>query len=1025
MLLSRFRVTGARLRPSLAALAPLTRGARPFGPAGPVAHVSHRGFASRSDATAVAGAGFVDFDDYEDDAPGPAAGADPAANLRRIYEGLNAHALYSEEHSPEAIYAPTGRLMRNPAVKLVQDPEDPRTRALQVDLWNYGSDEDDDGLFLDNGTDDEAGSGADLLSDSDFDGYYSGSDYGHSGSAFDAEYDGPGTGAHAPAASRPTSLSAALASASTMSPPGSLLTAGAPVSREAGRRRVPPPAPRPTDPSGLGVPSGTAAALAAGAVSSGEGFHSDDLLSDTELPGPLDTDPHEGLVSEDVLAELATGGSDLFPARKARHQFDRMRLFIDEVRLTVRAGSGGNGCVSFLREKFRPDGGPDGGDGGRGGNVYVRASSSYTSLHGLQRSYVAFNGEKGHGRHRHGGKGRDVYIDVPPGTIVKVSESQGDQPVVVADLSTVGQTYLLAEGGRGGRGNMRFMTSTNRAPRQFTYGEKRTPVFVRLELKTLADVGLVGMPNAGKSTLLRAVSNAHPKVAPYPFTTLNPFVGVIEYADFFQLKMADIPGIIEGAHRNRGLGHRFLRHIERSRVLVYVVDITGGALVVKRPVSVAHGEAPTPDQIHVGSLSEPAFDPTFDNRHPGQPPVVFPDGSSLQLLYYSPADEPSPSGPGAGDSAGHLGWALSGSGSSESDGSSSGSSESDGSSSDSWDSSDPRPLDPGTSKPRQAPELTAAGSRSPSSAPAADPRPAEPSGLSESDTEYKLELVEMHDASDSDMGMYLETVDGAGLWDAPEADPMPASLAEQAPESLRLRLLEFGLGGQMLALLPDEPLDRSLTYLECAMVAYHSLHTGRLAAAQFEQLALEHGFLHECVFSFNSGAENALARGLGPGLGAGVPDSGLEDAPLPDLSFLEEFIDDEPQEGAGAGPGPVAAGPRRLPRKMNPHLSKTNFLEQRMPWDDLHALQAELEAFHPGLTRRPSIVVANKMDLDNMDPAQQGLATRNLEELRRRTNLPVLPVAAINGDNVPVLTSALRRIVDSLNQGAGSPGAEA
>ena len=248
-------------------------------------------------------------------------------------------------------------------------------------------------------------------------------------------------------------------------------------------------------------------------------------------------------------------------------------MFVDKATITVKGGDGGNGCCSFHREKFIPRGGPDGGDGGGGGNVILEAAESEQSLAALiyNRRYAARNGPPGKGANMHGRKAPDVSLKVPVGTVVTDSRT-GE---AVADMDVSGKQVIVARGGRGGRGNPRFATSTNRAPREWEPGEPGEERELFLELKTIADVGLVGYPNAGKSTLIRALSAARPKVAPYPFTTLHPVVGVIEYPDYGRLTVADIPGLIDGAHDNVGLGHSFLRHIERTVVLAFVLDMAG------------------------------------------------------------------------------------------------------------------------------------------------------------------------------------------------------------------------------------------------------------------------------------------------------------------------------------------------------------------------------------------------------------------------------------------------------------------
>jgi GTP-binding protein len=244
---------------------------------------------------------------------------------------------------------------------------------------------------------------------------------------------------------------------------------------------------------------------------------------------------------------------------------------VDEATLKVQAGNGGRGCVSFRREKFVPFGGPDGGDGGLGGSVWLRAKDGINTLADfrIQRTYRAKNGEGGSGNDCTGRGGEDLYIDVPVGTTISDSDT-GEQ---LGDLKQAGQVLMVAQGGKGGFGNARFKTSTNRAPRQFgpgLPGERRT---LGLELKVIADVGLLGLPNAGKSTLIRAVSAARPRVADYPFTTLYPNLGVVDVGEHRSFVMADIPGLIEGAAEGAGLGHRFLKHLQRTRVLLHLIDI--------------------------------------------------------------------------------------------------------------------------------------------------------------------------------------------------------------------------------------------------------------------------------------------------------------------------------------------------------------------------------------------------------------------------------------------------------------------
>lgn len=245
-------------------------------------------------------------------------------------------------------------------------------------------------------------------------------------------------------------------------------------------------------------------------------------------------------------------------------------MFIDHATIQVKAGRGGNGCVSFRREKYVPKGGPDGGNGGDGGNVIIRAERNMTTLMDFRykRTYRAENGEHGKGANKTGKRGNDIILKVPCGTTVFDAESHK----VIADLVDDGTDVIVARGGKGGRGNAQFATSTNQAPRvaeQGTEGEERT---IDLELKMLADAGLVGFPNAGKSTLISRISAAKPKIADYPFTTLVPNLGIVRVGEDKSFVVADMPGLIEGAHRGKGLGIQFLRHIERTRVIVYLIE---------------------------------------------------------------------------------------------------------------------------------------------------------------------------------------------------------------------------------------------------------------------------------------------------------------------------------------------------------------------------------------------------------------------------------------------------------------------
>jgi GTP-binding protein len=247
-------------------------------------------------------------------------------------------------------------------------------------------------------------------------------------------------------------------------------------------------------------------------------------------------------------------------------------MFIDEAQIFVEAGDGGRGCVSFRREKYIPKGGPDGGDGGKGGDVILLADRNLATLLDFRykRRYRAGRGEHGRGSDQTGRAGEDCVIRVPVGTLVRAQES-GER---LDDLISDQQRCIIAHGGRGGRGNARFKSSTNQAPRYAQPGEAGETRWLILELKLLADVGLIGLPNAGKSTLLSRLSAARPKVAAYPFTTLVPQLGIVRLRDEQSCVMADIPGLIEGAHEGRGLGHQFLRHVERTRVLIHLVDMT-------------------------------------------------------------------------------------------------------------------------------------------------------------------------------------------------------------------------------------------------------------------------------------------------------------------------------------------------------------------------------------------------------------------------------------------------------------------
>ncbi|OGV95487.1 MAG: GTPase ObgE [Nitrospinae bacterium RIFCSPLOWO2_02_FULL_39_110] len=249
-------------------------------------------------------------------------------------------------------------------------------------------------------------------------------------------------------------------------------------------------------------------------------------------------------------------------------------MFIDEVRIYVKSGNGGNGCVSFRREKYVPRGGPDGGDGGDGGIVVIAADRNLHTLIDLryQQHYKAERGAHGQGSNKRGKNGKDCRIRVPIGTIIKDENSEQ----ILEDLKEDGGQFVAAKGGRGGRGNTRFKSSTNRAPRRAEEGFTGEEKYLHLELKLLADVGIIGFPNAGKSTLISKISAAKPKISDYPFTTVVPNLGVVRVEEYKSFVVADIPGLIEGAHEGKGLGIRFLRHIERTKILLHLIDMAAG-----------------------------------------------------------------------------------------------------------------------------------------------------------------------------------------------------------------------------------------------------------------------------------------------------------------------------------------------------------------------------------------------------------------------------------------------------------------
>jgi GTPase len=289
-------------------------------------------------------------------------------------------------------------------------------------------------------------------------------------------------------------------------------------------------------------------------------------------------------------------------------------MFIDSANIRVIAGDGGNGCVAFRREKFVPRGGPSGGDGGRGGDVYIECSDTVNTLLHFQfkRVFRAGRGAHGEGSRRHGRDGGDITILVPPGT--QVYRNSGAE--LIRDFTLLGERLLVAAGGKGGRGNAQFATPTNQAPRRSEPGRPGEELELALSLKLVADVGLIGFPNVGKSTLISRISSARPKIADYPFTTLEPHLGVVALPEFRSFVVADVPGLIEGAHKGQGLGDRFLKHIERTRVLVHLVDVASNGRdpvndykVIVRELSFFNEDLARRQQIVVASRIDAMDDP--------------------------------------------------------------------------------------------------------------------------------------------------------------------------------------------------------------------------------------------------------------------------------------------------------------------------------------------------------------------------------------------------------------------------------
>jgi GTP-binding protein len=295
-------------------------------------------------------------------------------------------------------------------------------------------------------------------------------------------------------------------------------------------------------------------------------------------------------------------------------------MFVDEAEIHVKAGDGGRGCLSFRREKFVPRGGPDGGDGGSGGSVYLVADPHHNTLVHFRYNpeFAAQRGGHGEGSNRHGRNGKRLDIPVPVGTTILVRDPESGEVQELADLTSLGQEVQVAKGGRGGLGNAHFVTSTNRAPRKVQPGEPGDERTLILKLKLLADVGLVGYPNAGKSTLISRISAARPKIANYPFTTLTPHLGVVTLSGDRSFVVADVPGLIEGAHEGHGLGHQFLRHVERTKVLAHLVDVSSESGrdpvsdldTIRRELSLYDATLLTRPQVIVATKADAVDDPS-------------------------------------------------------------------------------------------------------------------------------------------------------------------------------------------------------------------------------------------------------------------------------------------------------------------------------------------------------------------------------------------------------------------------------